>query len=120
MLDCNAAVQGMLARTSIIQLLLLLLMQCAMGADLRHDHVLDSLGVLMHALHNVLGPHVRRHDQDGVLEGHLAPLAVCHMPIIQDLQQDVEHVCMSLLHLIKQDDCIRPPPALQCKTVIEV
>ena len=54
-------------------------------ADLRHDHLLDSLGILLHALNNVLGPHIGGHDQDGVLEGHLAPLAVCHVPIIQDL-----------------------------------
>ena len=36
------------------------------------------------------------HDDDGVLKGHLAALAVCDESIVQDLQQDVEHICMSL------------------------
>ncbi len=38
-------------------------------------------------------------------------MAVGHMPIIQDLQQNVEHVCMRRFYLIKQNDCIGLPPA---------
>lgn len=101
------------AWTAQTVVLLLLMMQGGVRANLRHDHLLDSLWILLHALDNILGAHVGGHDQDGVLEGHLAALAVGDMPIIQDLQQDVEHICMSLLNFIKQNDCIRPSPAIQ-------
>ena len=80
-------------------------------AYLGHDQLLDAFGILLHAFHNVLGPHVGGHDQNGVLEGDHAPLAVGHPPIVQNLQQDVEHIGVSLLHLVKEDDCIRSPPA---------
>ena len=66
---------------------------------------------LVGGLQDGLGPHVAGHDDDGVLEGHCAPLAVRHPPIIQDLEQHVEDICMRFLHLIQQDHRIRPTPA---------
>jgi hypothetical protein len=38
------------------------------------------------------------HDDDGVFEGDLPALAVCDDAVVQDLQQDVEHICVSLQH----------------------
>jgi len=35
------------------------------------------------------------------------------MAVIQDLQQYVEDICMSLLYFVKQDDCIGAPPAIE-------
>ena len=50
-----------------------------------------------------LRAHVRRHDDDGVLERHHAALAVGQTAVVQHLQQDVEHVRMRLLDLVEQD-----------------
>ena len=38
-----------------------------------------------------------------------ACLAVCDDTIIEDLQEDVEHVAVRLLDLIEEDDAVRPP-----------
>ena len=38
-------------------------------------------------------------------------LGVCDAPVVQYLQQDVEHVAVRLLHLIKQDDGVGAAPA---------
>ena len=60
----------------------------------------------------VLGDRIRtnvaRHDDDRVLEAHLAALAVGEATIIEHLQQHVEHVRVRLLHLIQQDDGVGP------------
>ena len=44
------------------------------------------------------------HDDDGVLERHQTTLTVRQAAVIEYLQQDVEDVGVSLLHLIEQDD----------------
>src|SRR5439155_7028760 len=106
------------------------------GADLLraegmedHDVVdaVDELGpeALLHDLHyralhlrvvllarvllNDLRAEVGRHDDHGVAEVDRAPLAVGETPIVEHLQQHVEHVRMRLLNLIQQDDRIGPP-----------
>ena len=50
---------------------------------------------------------VRRHDDDGVAEVHRAALRVREPAVVEDLQQDVEHVRMRLLDLVEQDDRVR-------------
>ncbi len=47
------------------------------------------------------------HDQDGVAEIRRAPLAVRQPPVIERLQQDIEHVGMRLLDLVEQHDLVR-------------
>jgi hypothetical protein len=56
------------------------------------------------------GAQVGREDDDGVLEGDHAAVAVRAPPIIQDLQQHVEHVVVRLLDLIKQHHAVRLAP----------
>ncbi len=55
-----------------------------------------------------MAPDVGGHDDDGVLEIHRPPLPVREPAVIQDLQQDVEHVRVSLLDLVEQDHGIGP------------
>lgn len=47
------------------------------------------------------------HDDDGVLEIHMAALTVGQDAVLKDLQQDVEHIRVRLLDLIEQDDRVR-------------
>ena len=53
---------------------------------------------------------VAGHDDDGVLEADRAALAVGQAPVVEDLEQDVEHVRVRLLDLVEQDDLVRAPP----------
>ena len=53
---------------------------------------------------------VRGHDDDRVLEVDGASLAVGQPAVVEDLQQDVEHVVVRLLDLVEQDDAVRPAP----------
>ena len=57
-----------------------------------------------------LAADVAGHDHDGVLEVHDATLAVGQAPVVEHLQQDVEHVRVRLLDLVEQDHLVRPPP----------
>ncbi len=50
---------------------------------------------------------VRGHDHDRVPEVDLAPLRVGQLPVLEDLQQDVEDVRVRLLDLVEQDDRVR-------------
>ena len=59
--------------------------------------------VLAGKLGDSLGAHVRRHDDDRVLEGHLATLTVGQAAVVEHLQQHVEDIRMGLLHLVEQD-----------------
>jgi hypothetical protein len=56
------------------------------------------------------GADVRRHDHDGVPEVHGAPLRVRQAPVLQDLQEDVEHVRVRLLDLVEQEHAVRLAP----------
>ncbi len=57
-----------------------------MEAHQLHDGLLDRAWVGGDALQDGLAAQVGRHDDDGVLEGHHAPLAVRHPPVVQHLR----------------------------------
>ena len=81
------------------------------GATQRLHNLLS--GLLVEALcagtSNELRTNVTGHDNDGVLEAHYPTLTVRQAAIVQHLQQDVEDVRMSLLHLVQQDDGVWMP-----------
>mmetsp|Transcript_68577 Transcript_68577/g.192209 ORF Transcript_68577/g.192209 Transcript_68577/m.192209 type:complete len:370 (-) Transcript_68577:469-1578(-) len=54
-------------------------------------------------------PHVRGHDEDGVAAVHQAPLGVRDAPVVQDLQEHVQHVRVRLLELVEEDDGVGVP-----------
>ena len=60
-------------------------------------------------LGDVLAAEVRRHDHDGVLEVDRAALAVGQAPVVEQLEQDVQHLRVRFLDLVEQDDGIGPP-----------
>ena len=66
--------------------------------------VIRGLEARQHALINIAGTQVRRHDDDGVLEVHLSALRVRQAPLLQDLKQRVEDIRVSLLNLVEEDD----------------
>ncbi len=55
-------------------------------------------------------PGVRSHDDQRVLEVDVAPLAVLDPALVEHLVEDVLDAGMRLLHLVQQDDAVRPPP----------
>ena len=62
---------------------------------------------------------VAGHDDDRVAEIHRAAVAVGQPPVVEHLQQHVEHVAVGLLDLVEQHHAVRPamhglgqPPAL--------
>ena len=55
-----------------------------------------------------LAAQVGGHDDEGVLEVDGPALAVGQPAVVQDLQQDVEHVRVGLLDLVQEDDRIGP------------
>mmetsp|Transcript_6007 Transcript_6007/g.17532 ORF Transcript_6007/g.17532 Transcript_6007/m.17532 type:complete len:943 (+) Transcript_6007:937-3765(+) len=69
----------------------------------RRYFVLPSVGHLQ----DPLAPHVRRHDEDGVLEADGPSLPVRQGAVLHDLEENVEHVPVSLLHLVEQDEGMR-------------
>jgi hypothetical protein len=77
----------------------------------RHHLLAHGVGVLALGLvHEILGAEIRGHDDERVAEVDRAALAVGQPPIVQDLEQDVEHVRMRLLDLVEQHDLVGPPP----------
>ena len=70
--------------------------------DLRFDDSLVFSGVL----EDIAAADIRRHDDDGVPKVDRPSLRVGKSPIIEDLQQDVEHIRVCLLDLVEQDDGI--------------
>ena len=61
-------------------------------------------------LHELAASQVAGHDDDRVGEVHQPSLSVGQPSVVQDLEQDVEHIRMGLLDLIEQHDRIRTPP----------
>ena len=59
------------------------------------------------ALRDELAPEVRRHDHHRVLEVHGAALSVGQAPVVEQLEQDVQHVRMRFLDFIEEDDGVR-------------
>ncbi len=69
--------------------------------------VRGDLAVRADAVEQVLAAEVRREDDDRVLEVHRAALAVRDAAVVEDLQQDVEHIRVRLFDLIEQHDGVR-------------
>ncbi len=55
-------------------------------------------------LHHRVRLGVRRQEDDAVLEVDLAPLAVLHLPLVEDLVEELEDVGVRLLDLVEEDD----------------
>jgi hypothetical protein len=85
--------------------------------ELRHDALLhlvvrQSLLVAEReaerlVLRDLRRSEVRGHDHDRVAEVDLPPLRVGQLPVLEDLQEDVEHVRVRLLDLVEEDDRVR-------------
>ena len=58
-------------------------------------------------VHNALRARIGGHDQNGILKAHFSALRIRNMAIVEHLQQNIEHVWMCLLNLIKQHDRVR-------------
>src|SRR5262249_8365174 len=54
--------------------------------------------------------HLRRHDDDRILEIYCAALTIGKPPVIKNLKHDIPNVWMCLLNFIEQNDRIRPSP----------
>ena len=103
-----------------------------LGERVEHDHLVDPVqelgpelqpqGVGDLALHRLVGLGVARadarggddlradvagHDHERVLEVDRPALAVGQAPVVEHLEQDVEHVRVGLLDLVEQDDLVR-------------
>src|SRR5829696_167785 len=59
-----------------------------------------------------LRPDVGGHDEDHVLEVHRTALRVGELPVLQDLQHDVEDVRVGLLDLVEENDAVGTTPDL--------
>src|SRR5262249_32768648 len=59
---------------------------------------------------NGIGTGVRRHDDDGVLEIDVAPLAVSQHALVEYLIEYVLHAGVGLFHLVQKDDAVGAPP----------
>ena len=82
------------------------------GAQRVHDLPPRALGERpafgRRLLGDELAAEVRRHDDDGVLEIDGPPLAVGQPAVVEQLQQDVEHLRVRLLDLVEKHDRVRP------------
>ena len=58
-------------------------------------------------LRDLRGPEVRGHDHDRVAEVDLPPLRVRELPVLEDLQEDVEDVRVRLLDLVEEEHRVR-------------
>ena len=81
--------------------------------------VLDLLGAAEshpRPVDEVFGPDVRGHDDQRVLEVDEVPVGVGQDAVLQDLEEQVGDVGMSLLDLVEQDDAVRvaPDPLGEC------
>ena len=78
------------------------------GHDLRPDRAHVFAGILVA---QIVGTEVRGHDDERVAEIHRAALAVGQAPVVEHLEQHVEHIRVGLLDFVEQHDLIRPPRA---------
>ena len=46
------------------------------------------------------------HDNDGIFKVYHPPMGICDLSVIQNLQQNIEHIRMRFFQLIKQHDGI--------------
>ena len=82
------------------------------GQRLELDDLVDPVEELgpERLAHRRLVRHVRGHDQHRVPEVDGAALPVGQAPVVEHLEQDVEHLGMRLLDLVEQDDRVRAAP----------
>src|SRR5207245_4609910 len=73
---------------------------------LQHQALPISLGQVR--ILQQVAPEVRRHDDDRVAEVNRPALAVREAAILEDLQQDVEHIRVRLLDLVKENHAVGP------------
>ena len=76
------------------------------GHDLLPCALLD-LALIVYAVEQELAAEVRGHDDNGVLEVDRAALRIGHAAVVENLQQDVEHIRVRLFDLVKQHDRVR-------------
>ena len=85
-------------------------------AEFRREHPVDRFLIVALAdaaakadrrLGKVGGAGIRGHDQDDVAEIDVLAVVVGQLPVIHDLQQDVEEVGMGLLDLVEQQHAVR-------------
>ena len=80
-------------------------------ADLRGrqlGEVDDTAAVGQHRIQEVLAAEVAGHDHDRVLEVDGATLGVGQPAVVEQLEQDVEHLRVRLLDLVEEDDRVGP------------
>ena len=79
-----------------------------------HQIVLQLLEGLVRPclLLDAIGAQVRGHDCDRVLEVDRASLRVGEAPVVEDLEQDVEHVGVCLLDLVEEQHRVGAAPYL--------
>ena len=66
--------------------------------------LLTARGDVGETLTDEVGAEVARHDDDRILEVHQTALIIRQTTVIEDLQEDVEDVGVSLLDLVEEDD----------------
>ncbi len=80
-----------------------------MGADHLHHRLLDVGDLLVVAQPgDILAAEVRRQDDQRVGEVDGPSLPIGQPPVVEHLEQHVEHVGVRLLDLVEQDDLVRP------------
>ncbi len=56
--------------------------------------------------HDLLGASIGRHDDDRILKGNRSTLGIGNVSIVQHLQQNIQHIRMSLFNFIKKNNRI--------------
>ena len=78
--------------------------------DLRQHRSLDEARIVARHLLDHLRAEIGGHHHHGVLEIDGAALPVGHAPVVQHLQQHVEHVRVRLLDFVEQDHAVGLAP----------
>ena len=79
----------------------------ALGHDFVRSVFVAGVETNSAALDDVSGADVRSHDQDRILEIDHPAVVVGNATVVENLQQNVEDIGVSLLDLIEQDDAVR-------------
>ena len=53
---------------------------------------------------------VRRHDDDRITEVDRAALSVGQATVVENLQEDIEHIGVCLFDLVEEDHAVRTAP----------
>ena len=84
-----------------------------MSPQIVHDHGFRlrlNIAVFIDAVQKVLGADIGSQDNDRVLKVHRLSHGIRDPTVVQNLQKDIEHIRMGLLHLVEQDDAVRFSP----------